>query len=97
MIEGLPQPYIIFFYKILEFCPVECDPDNQIRCYGESEWYQLNGKWTENELTSDYCIPNKIGDCDNSCPKQCMKDEVMCQGTKDSSGCRIMADTCCKI
>ena len=49
------------------------------------------------ELKADYCIPNIIRDCENSCPKQCEKDEVMCPGTKDSSGCRIMADTCCKM
>ena len=28
------------------------------------------------ELKADYCIPNKIRDCENSCPKQCEKDEV---------------------
>ena len=81
------------FYSVifLEFCSAECDYDNEISCPGT--W---NDDWTE-QITADYCIPNKIGDCWNSCPKQCEKDEVVCQGTKDSNGCYIMADTCCPV
>merc|ERR1711936_1012610 len=51
-------------------------------CSGE--W---NDDWTE-QLTTDYCIPSKVGDCQNHCPTKCGKDEVVCPGQKEYDGCQ---------
>ena len=72
----------------LEFCHVDCDYDNEISCPGA--W---NDDWTE-QITSDYCLPNKVGECWNDCPKQCGKEEVICPGPKNSDGCQIMSAYC---
>ena len=70
-----------------KFESVKCGKD-EFTCYGE--W---NDDWTE-QLTSDYCIPSKIGDCWNDCPKQCQKDEIRCPGQIDrNTGC-IGPDSC---
>ena len=70
-----------------KFEAVKCGKD-EFTCYGE--W---NDDWTE-QLTSDYCIPSKIGDCWNDCPKQCHKDEIRCPGQIDrNTGC-IGPDSC---
>ena len=70
-----------------KFESVKCGKD-EFTCYGE--W---NDDWTE-QLTSDYCIPSKIGDCWNDCPKQCHKDEIRCPGQIDrNTGC-IGPDSC---
>ena len=70
-----------------KFESVKCGKD-KFTCYGE--W---NDDWTE-QLTSDYCIPSKIGDCWNDCPKQCHKDEIRCPGQIDrNTGC-IGPDSC---
>ena len=69
-----------------KFESVKCGKD-EFTCYGE--W---NDDWTE-QLTSDYCIPSKIGDCWNDCPKQCHKDEISCPGGICDDGC-LDADYC---
>ena len=65
-----------------KFEPVECDWDKESMCSGE--W---NDDWTE-QLTTDYCIPSKVGDCQNHCPTKCGKDEVVCPGQKEYDGCQ---------
>merc|ERR1712141_158738 len=47
--------------------------------------------WTE-QMSGDYCIPNKNGDCWNTCPMDCGKDTI-CPGGMDPKGCP-MPDTC---
>ena len=69
----------------LEFCPAECG-EKEMMCPGK--W---NEDWTE-QMSGDYCIPNKIGDCVNHCPMDCGKD-MLCPGKMDPKGCK-MPDTC---
>ena len=70
----------------LEFCPAECDGEKEMMCPGK--W---NEDWTE-QMSGDYCIPNKNGDCVNHCPMDCGKD-MLCPGKMDPKGCK-MPDTC---
>ena len=70
-----------FSKSFLEFCPAQCNPE-QMPCSGE--W---NEDWTE-QLTADYCIPFKSGDCQNHCPTKCGKDEIVCPGHKEYDGCQ---------
>ena len=42
--------------------PVTCDWEKEMMCYGK--W---NEDWTE-QISADYCIPQKNGDCWNQCP-----------------------------
>ena len=55
------------------------------------------GKWSEDwteQLTADACIPTKVGECWNSCPLECGKDEILCHGPIDpETGCS-MSDFC---
>merc|ERR1712226_1078865 len=48
----------------------DCDYEKELYCPGK--W---NEDWSKQE-TPDYCIPNKVGDCWNSCPVDCGKDMV---------------------
>ena len=67
-----------------------CDAE-EIGCLGR--W---DDDWTE-QLTPDFCIPKKIGDCPTICPNDCCKGcpygEVMCPGGYDDAGCKT-ADEC---
>jgi len=69
-----------------KFCPAECDGEKELMCPGK--W---NEDWTE-QMSGDYCIPNKNGDCWNTCPMDCGKDTI-CPGGMDPKGCP-MPDTC---
>ena len=69
-----------------KFEPVNCDWEKEMMCPGK--W---NEDWTE-QLTADYCIPMKVGDCYNHCPLDCGKD-MMCPGGMDPKGCP-MPDMC---
>ena len=70
----------------LEFCPANCDWEKEMTCPGK--W---NEDWTE-QISGDYCIPMKSGDCYNHCPMDCGKD-MMCPGGMDPKGCP-MPDMC---
>merc|ERR1712152_111119 len=59
-----------------KFEPANCDAEKEMMCSGK--W---NEDWTE-QLTADFCIPMKNGDCYNYCPMDCGKDMV-CPGGKD--------------
>ena len=59
----------------------DCDYEKELYCPGK--W---NEDWSKQE-TPDYCIPNKVGDCWNSCPVDCGKDMV-CPGKVDDMGCK---------
>merc|ERR1711993_47883 len=69
-----------------KFEPVNCDWEKEMMCSGK--W---NEDWTE-QVTADFCIPMKNGDCYNYCPVDCGKD-MMCPGGMDTQGC-AMPDTC---
>ena len=69
-----------------KFEPVNCDWEKEMMCPGK--W---NEDWTE-QLTADFCIPMKNGDCYNYCPMDCGKD-MMCPGGMDPKGCP-MPDMC---
>merc|ERR1712020_185538 len=69
-----------------KFCPVNCDGEKEMMCAGK--W---NEDWTE-QISGDYCIPMKSGDCYNHCPMDCGKD-MMCPGGMDPKGCP-MPDMC---
>ena len=47
--------------------------------------------WTE-QLTPDFCVPQKIGDCWNMCPVDCTGWKF-CPGGTDAAGCK-KPDTC---
>merc|ERR1712193_207999 len=70
-----------------KFCPANCDWEKEMMCPGK--W---NEDWTE-QISGDFCIPMKNGDCYNDCPKDCGKDEMMCPGGMDPKGCP-MPDMC---
>merc|ERR1712038_61681 len=63
-----------------KFCPANCDWEKEMMCAGK--W---NEDWTE-QISGDYCIPSKTGDCYNHCPMDCGKDMV-CPGGMDANGC----------
>merc|ERR1711992_206667 len=69
-----------------KFEPANCDAEKEMMCSGK--W---NEDWTE-QLTADFCIPMKNGDCYNYCPMDCGKDMV-CPGGKDPQGCP-MPESC---
>merc|ERR1711994_706442 len=56
-----------------KFEPVTCDGEKEMMCPGK--W---NEDWTK-QMTADFCIPMKNGDCYNYCPMDCGKD-MMCPG-----------------
>merc|ERR1712184_145333 len=71
-----------------KFEPVTCDYEKEMMCPGK--W---NEDWTK-QMTADFCIPMKNGDCYNHCPMDCGK-EMMCPGTWDAkTGEQTSADTC---
>ena len=72
---------------LLEFCPADCDYSEEMMCPGT--W---NEDWTE-QLTADYCMPYKNGDCPAYCPKQCGEKEMLCPGKEHTDGCKD-ADYC---
>merc|ERR1711944_49596 len=63
-----------------KFCTANCDWEKEKMCAGK--W---NEDWTE-QISGDYCIPQKTGDCYNHCPVDCGKDMV-CPGGMDANGC----------
>ena len=69
-----------------KFEPVTCDWEKEMMCPGK--W---NEDWTK-QMTADFCIPMKNGDCYNYCPMDCGKD-MMCPGGMDTMGC-AMPDSC---
>merc|ERR1711981_104517 len=69
-----------------KFEPVTCDYEKEMMCPGK--W---NEDWTK-QMTADFCIPMKNGDCYNHCPMDCGKD-MMCPGGMDPQGC-AMPDSC---
>merc|ERR1711936_889257 len=69
-----------------KFEPANCDAEKEMMCSGK--W---NEDWTE-QLTADFCIPMKNGDCYNYCPMDCGKDMV-CPGGNDPQGCP-MPESC---
>ena len=66
--------------------PANCN-DEQMMCSGE--W---NEDWTK-QLTSDFCIAMKEGDCYNVCPMDCGKDYETCPMGMDDAKCK-MPDVC---
>merc|ERR1711981_647690 len=70
-----------------KFCPVDCIWEKENKCYGE--WDYKTGE----QITADFCIPNKVGDCINHCPIKCGENEMMCPGKMDAIGCK-MPDMC---
>merc|ERR1712020_858875 len=69
-----------------KFEPVTCDYEKEMMCPGK--W---NEDWTK-QMTADFCIPMKNGDCYNYYPMDCGKD-MMCPGGMDPQGC-AMPDSC---
>ena len=65
-----------------KFEPVTCDYEKEMMCPGK--W---NEDWTE-QMTADFCIPMKNGDCYNHCPVDCCKDTIMCPGMTHADGCK---------
>ena len=83
--EIIPLLYYSNFVT-LEFCPADCDWSKETMCTG-----MWNDDWTE-QMTADYCIPNKVGDCINHCPMNCGQ-AMVCPGKMDDMGCK-MPDMC---
>ena len=47
------------------------------------------GEWVKGEqISADYCIPNKNGDCPASCPVKCGENDMVCPGKMGYSGCQ---------
>ena len=70
----------------LGFCPVKCEKDYMV-CPGP---YDFNlGK----QMGQDTCMPQKNGNCNNYCAKDCMAHEQKCPGGKDLEDCPL-ADFC---
>ena len=67
--------------------PVTCDWGKEIMCHGE--WDPKTGE----QITADFCIPNKVGDCINHCPSMKCGENMQCPGKVDAMGCK-MPDTC---
>ena len=67
--------------------PVTCDWAKEKMCPGE--WDPKTGQ----QMTADFCIPNKVGDCINRCPVKCGEKDVICPGKMDAMGCK-MPDRC---
>jgi len=70
-----------------KFCPVDCDWEKEKMCAGD--WDPKTGQ----QMTADFCIPNKVGECANHCPMKCGENDMMCPGKMDPNGCK-MPDTC---
>ena len=54
------------------------------------------GEWdpkTGQQMTPDFCLPNKVGDCPSFCPMKCGENDMMCPGKMDPNGCK-MPETC---
>ena len=68
--------------------PVTCDySKGEMMCSGE---WSLD--WKE-QISPDYCIPDKVGDCANFCPMKCGEGDMVCPGKIGPDGCK-MADFC---
>ena len=53
-----------------------------------------SGEWEKGEqITADYCIPSKVGDCPGQCPVKCGENDNICPGKEDTNGCK-MPDIC---
>ena len=75
------------FFIFIEFCPVDCNWEKENKCYGE--WDYKTGE----QITADFCIPSKVGECMNYCPTKCAENDMMCSGKMGPDGCK-MADFC---
>ena len=54
------------------------------------------GEWDpkmNQQISAEFCIPMKVGDCMNHCPMKCGNNDMMCPGKMDPNGCK-MPDTC---
>ena len=54
------------------------------------------GEWistSKEQISPDYCIPNKVGDCANFCPMKCGDNDMVCAGKMEPNGCK-MPDFC---
>ena len=49
------------------------------------DWDPKSGQ----QISADYCIPNKNGDCPASCPIKCGENDQICPGPKGDDGCQI--------
>ena len=78
---------LVLFSLAQKMDPVTCDWGKEMMCPGE--WDPKTGE----QITADFCIPNKVGDCINHCPIKCGENEMMCPGKMDPYGCK-MQDTC---
>ena len=76
-----------FFSISTEFCPVDCDWSKEMMCGGE--WDPKTG----DQMTPDFCIANKVGDCANFCPVKCGENDMLCPGKEGPDGCK-MPDFC---
>ena len=76
-----------FFSISTEFCPVDCDWSKEMMCGGE--WDPKTG----DQVTPDFCIANKVGDCANFCPVKCGENDMLCPGKEGPDGCK-MPDFC---
>ena len=81
---------IIIMDNYLGYCPVECDPEDEMWCVGPED-FNL-GK----QIGPDFCIPRKNGNCYNMCPEYCIENMKNCPGGMDNYGCP-MRDFCVPI
>ena len=50
---------------------------------------------TGEQITADFCLPQKSGDCENHCPVSCGEHEILCPGHIDPyTGCSMSPDMC---
>ena len=49
-----------------------------------------HGKWSKDgteQLTGDFCMDHKFGECEAHCPQECNEGDMMCPGKKLEDGC----------
>ena len=78
----------IIFLTSTEFCPVDCDWSKELVCGGD--WDPKTGQ----QMSADYCIPNKNGDCPASCPAKCGENDMICPGKMGGPGGCQSSDYC---
>ena len=76
-----------FYTYYLAFCPGVCDYEKEQLCPGIFD--EKSGK----QMTADFCLPHKTGECINLCPIPCSYPDQLCVGKMDPNGCP-MPDMC---
>ena len=79
IVDELLKHFSLYF---IEFCYPNCNWEKEQTCPGKMD------PKTGEQISADYCMPNKNGECAAHCPQQCGEKDMMCPGKTHADGCK---------